>query len=180
MIPADKADFAKIVLGFAELRGKTLSLAAVELYWNAMQHWTLENFKAAANHLVGVSQFMPTPYDFEQLRKAGRPTAGEAFAKAVKASGSAIECGYVTQNGTCGDDLIDRAVRALGGYGQIAMCDEDKLHFLERRFTEHYESLQDSEDVRSAVPEIAGPPQLGQLTGPLPLKNLIEQFQGRS
>jgi hypothetical protein len=43
----------------------------------------------------------------------------------------------------------------IGGPNVIGMCDEDKLHFLERRFTEHYETLQDSEDVRESVPAIA-------------------------
>src|SRR6186713_1042196 len=62
-----------------------------------------------------------------------------------------IQCGQITHNGTCGDELIDRAVRAIGGYGVIAMCDRDKLAFLERRFAEHYADIESVDDVREAV-----------------------------
>lgn len=156
MTPADRKEFAEVVMGFAELKSKQLSKAALTLYWNAMQHWELEDFKAAAEQLLRTSEYMPVPKDFEDLRKAGRPTAGEAWDKARRNCGSAIVSGHVTSNGTCGDTLIDKAVRAIGGYGVIAMCDTEKLHFLERRFCEHYESIQDADDVREALPQIAG------------------------
>jgi hypothetical protein len=37
----------------------------------------------------------------------------------------------------------------------VAMCDEDKLTFLEKRFCEAFNDMQDSRDVRVAVPQIA-------------------------
>lgn len=158
MTPKDKPDFIKQLIGLAAVKpGKDLTPEAYEIWWNAMQDWSLEEFKQAAAHLAKSVEFMPSPYHFEQLRKAGRPTAGEAWEKARKACGSAIQYGQVTHNGTCGDPTIDAAVRAIGGYGVIAMCDTDKLHFLERRFAEHYESIQDAKDVREAVPQIAQP-----------------------
>ncbi len=155
MTPTDYDDFCAVVIGFAELKGKSLSSPAIELYWRAMQDWTLGDFKLAAEQLLRTSEWMPTPKEFEDLRRSGRPTSGEAWEKARAACGSAIQCGQVTHNGACGDVLIDRAVRAIGGYGVIAMCDRDKLGFLERRFAEHYESIRDAEDVRAAVPQIA-------------------------
>lgn len=166
MTPADKREFAEIVTGFAELKGKALSKPALMLFWNAMQDWTIEDFRAAASQLVKTCEFMPTPKHFEDLRKASRPTSGEAWDLARRSCGSAIQCGQVTQNGTCGDPFIDRVVRAMGGYGVIAMCDSDKLHFLERRFSEHYEAMQDIEDVREALPQIAGPERPRRLDGP--------------
>ena len=45
-------------------------------------------------------------------------------------------------------------MRCLGGYTAIAMCDEDKLHYLERRFVEHYEAKQDADEVREALPSL--------------------------
>lgn len=152
--------FSEVVVGFAELKGKQLSPAAIKLYWNAMRHWDLEEFRAAANELLRRCEFMPTPKDFEDLRKAGRLTAPEAWERARAASGSAIQCGHVTHNGSCGDELIDRAVRGIGGYGAIAMCDRDKLPFLERRFTEAYQTIQDAHEIREALPELAPDPML--------------------
>lgn len=150
----DRISFAEVVIGFAELKGKQLSAPAIELYWNAMQHWTLADFRAAANHLLRTCEFMPTPKDFEDLRKAGRMTSGEAWLRAVACCTSArIPGGH--QGGTSGDSLIDRAVRAIGGYGAIAMCDLDKLPFMERRFCEHYAEMEDVGDTRESVPQIA-------------------------
>jgi hypothetical protein len=150
----DRKDFAEIVLGFAELKGKQLSAPAVELYWRSMQHWPLEAFREAAEQLLRTCEWMPTPKDFEDLRKAGRPTAGEAWERARKAAGSAIVCGQVTHNGTSGDPFIDAVVRAIGGFGQIAMCETGKLHFLERRFADHFASMLEAADTRDAVPQI--------------------------
>lgn len=159
MKPEDKEVFAKTVLGFAELRGKSLSLAAVELYWQAMQGWELKDFSDAAAYLLGTSQFMPTPYDFEQLRKAGRPTSGEAWAKAldwVRSGNSNIPGTSFGDVGRrdCGDTQIDAAVRALGGYRAIAMSNEDQLPFLERRFAEHYETQVDRDGIRGELPNL--------------------------
>jgi hypothetical protein len=150
MVEADKTDFVKVVMGFAELKGKQLSLPALELYWAALSDWDLIQFKAAAAHLLKTCEFMPTPKDFEDLRKAGRATAGEAFAIAVAHAASSAY-----RRGVTGVDLIDRCVRMIGGYGAIAICDEDKLHFLERRFVEHYGALEDAEEVRHALPAIS-------------------------
>ena len=162
MIESDKTKFIATLMGLAAVKpGKGLTKEAIEIWWLAMESWNLEEFKQAAAHLVRSIEFMPSPFHFEQLRKAGRPTAGEAWEKARKACGSAIQCGQVTHNGTCGDEMIDRVVRAIGGYGAIAMSDRDKLPFLERRFAEHYASIQDASDVREAVPQIAQDRRLG-------------------
>ena len=175
MTPDDRLPFIETVIGFAELKGKTLSAPALELYWRCLQHWPLDAFRAAAEQLVLTCKFMPEPKDFEDLRKAGRPTAPEAWERARRASGTAIQCGQVTHNGSCGDELIDRAVRGIGGYGVIAMTDTDKLPFLERRFAEHYATIQDADDTREAVPQIAyssGP----RLQGPQSVAALIPRL----
>lgn len=171
MTPADRKKFVEVVVGFAELKGKQLSAPALELYWRSMQHWDLADFLAAAEQLVRTSEFMPTPKNFEDLRKAGRPTAGESWAKAVAACGTCHSALGYTSGGTCGDPFVDRVVRAIGGYRAIAMCDSDKLHFLERRFAEHFETMQDAEDVREAVPQIAYSGHA--LSGPRSVRNLL-------
>lgn len=147
MTPADRKAFVEIVVGFAELAGKQLSPAALELYWRAMQHWPLAEFRDAAAVLVTRCAFMPTPKDFEDLRKAGQRTAGEAWvlARAAWRSGAS----------SCGDALIDQVVAMLGGYGTMGQTRTDQLQFLERRFAEHYAQLSDVTAVRAAVPQIA-------------------------
>jgi hypothetical protein len=156
MTPADKPDFVATIVGLACVKpGKDLTREAIELWWNSMQSWRIEDFKAAAEHLARSLRFMPSPFDFEQLRTAGRLTPAEAWEKARKACGSCVQLGHYTDSGTCGDELIDKAVRGIGGYKVIAQCNTEALHFLERRFAEHYQDLMGITDTREALPLLA-------------------------
>ncbi len=152
MTPADKAKFVAVLEGLAAMKpGARLTPASFELYWNALcADWTLEAFTAAASHLACSFEFMPNPYHFEQLRKAGRRTAGEAWIIARDAWRHGLS--------SCGDPLIDRVVAMLGGYDTMGQTRTDQLQFIERRFCDHYAELQDVGDVRAAVPQIAPTP----------------------
>jgi len=92
---------------------------------------------------------MPTPNSFEELRRAGRLTAGEAWGMALEHAK-----GQWRKGGGAGDPLVDKVVQFLGGYREIALCDTSKLGFLERRFCEHYDDLETVEATRVAVPEL--------------------------
>lgn len=162
MNAGDRKKFLEVVVGFAELKGKQLSVAALELYWRSLQHWSLPDFLAAAEQLVRTAEFMPTPKDFEDLRKAARPTSGEAW---ILARETARNWRPLRQNVSSGDPFVDRIARAVGGYRAIAMHDSDKLHFLERRFAEHFAAMQEASETRDALPSlmigVTGPPTNG-------------------
>lgn len=167
----DFARFRAVLAGMAELYQRELTNELLDAYWLSLRRWELEDFEIAAGHLMETGKFMPRPADFTEVRKAGRPTAGEAWARAVTACGSCHSAQGYTSGGTCGDQFVDRVVRAIGGYKTIAMCDEDKLHFLERRFAEHFETMQEAQDVRDDVPQVAymprpaieGPRHIGEI-----------------
>lgn len=156
MNQTDRKAFLEVVVGFAELKGKQLSAPALELYWRAMQHWPLADFQAAAAQLVRSCEFMPTPKDFEDLRKAGRETAGELWPRALEHARSLPVIGGYLQERETGDPMLDAAARAIGGYKAIANASEHDLQFLEQRFAEHHEAISEREDTRHAVPQIAG------------------------
>lgn len=155
MTPADRKAFLEVVIGFAELKGKQLSAPALELYWRAMQGWDLADFRAAAEQLLRTCEFMPTPKDFEDLRKAGELSAGEAWSLVLDAARGHAELPD--------DPRIDAAVRAIGGLRAIGMSTTDQTPFLERRFAEHYETIGEREDIREAVPALTGGPRLERL-----------------
>lgn len=164
MNATDRKKFLEVVVGFAELKGKQLSAPALELYWRALSGWPLEDFLSAAEQLVRTSEFMPTPKDFEDLRKAQRLTCGEAWITALETARRWRE-GYSISSG---DEFVDRVVRAIGGYRTIAMCEMEKTHFLERRFAEHFDEMQTAGDTRESVPQlmrelrdVIGPPTNG-------------------
>jgi hypothetical protein len=150
MQSTDRVEFLKVLNGMAAMKKSTVVPESMDLWWACMADWSIEDFKAAAVHVLKTATFMPTPADFEELRKAGREKAGEAWDRAVRhASSSAY------RHGPLGDALIDQCVRVLGGYEAIARSDVSSLHFLERRFCEHFDSIQDAGDVRKSLPQIA-------------------------
>lgn len=148
----DKIQFLKVLNGMAAMKKATLIPEVLDLWWLCMADWSIEDFKAAAVQVLKRSDFMPGPKDFEDLRKAGKDTPGEAFATALDWVRSGA---YKSTPQSARAKSIDRAVQLIGGYKVIAMCEEDKLHFLERRFCEHYETMTDSDSVRLALPKIA-------------------------
>lgn len=150
MRPEDFDSFSEVVTGFAEIKGRQLSAAGIKLYWNAMQHWSIEDFRKAAEHLLRTCDWMPEPKHFEDLRKAGRPTPGEAWQRALHH----CQYGAWRKGEGCGDPRIDAAIAACGGWARIALCDQSSLGFEERRFAEHYETGIDANDTRRAVPEL--------------------------
>lgn len=164
MQQADKPRMVEFLKGLAAIKpGVKLTTESYEIYWLALKHWPFDEFKRAAVHLATQSEWMPNPFHFEQLRKAGRPTSGEAWIKVL----AHVRANAYRHGGVVVDELTDRAVAAIGGYHAIGMSESDKTHFLAAKFGEAYEAIQDAEDVREALPQIAGPSTLGKLARPV-------------
>ena len=150
MTPKDKPKFVAAIEGMAALKpGARLTPESFELFWAAMApDWSLEEFKAAAAHLVRSVEFMPNPYHFAELRKAARPTAAEEWANVLDLARG--------REARALSPVAERALAAIGGIEAVRMSETTKTPFLERRFCEHYAELRDVAEVRTALPEIAG------------------------
>ncbi len=171
MESSDKPRFMKILNALQSVKpGKQLTDEGLDLFWNAMHRWSIDDFAAAASHLSGAVEFMPSPYHFEQLRKASKPIASEAWSEAMK------RCLH-WRTGKSWGDVIERAVAAVGGYRALAMADtETALPHIERRFKEAYGELDEVETVRAALPDVTQQPRISardgamkQLASPFPL-----------
>ena len=163
---SDREEFLQVLNGLAAIKSKELTKEAYELWWNSMQGWEISDFKDAAGFLLKNCQFMPAPYDFEQLRKKGELSASEAWAKAMQHAEGAW------RQGVLGDALTDRVIAMLGGYSVVAFTNTDKLGFLERRFKDAYAEIKDTDGVREALPDLterpriqnSSPVQIGEVT----------------
>lgn len=177
MTPADKPAFIKQLMGLAAIKpGKALTPEAYEIWWMAMAAWSLEDFKAAAAQLAGSIEFMPSPFHFEQLRKAGRSTAGEAWASVLQyVRNDWSPLGPILNGGTSEpqSELVKRVVAAIGGYRAIAQSNTENTHFLERRFCEHYEDMQDALEIREALPQLTGSSDSRRLNGAKSTQELL-------
>jgi len=144
----DRPEFVRVLNGLAAIKRVDLTKDAYELWWQSMKDWSIDGFKDAAGYLLKNCKFMPAPYDFEQLRKKGKPSAHEAWSMALQHADGAWK------QGVLGDALTDRVIAALGGYSVIALTHTDKLGFLERRFLDAYNDLLDTSVVREALPDL--------------------------
>jgi hypothetical protein len=153
MQATDRKKFCSTLNGLAAVKpGKELTPEALEIWWTAMRQWSIEEFVSAASHLASSVEFMPSPFHFEQLRKASKPTTGEAWK-------TALERCKQWRKGERLDDAIDRAAATVGGYRAIAMADtETALPHIERRFKEAFQELDDVETVREALPHLKPAP----------------------
>lgn len=147
MQPTDATAFRNTLAGMFRVYGQDPDALVLDAYWLALADWSLDEFQTGARHLMQTAKFMPRPADFAELRKAGRPTAGEAWAEAL----DRVRHGNYPSD----DPQLERVVRAIGGWKALGMTNSDSLHFVERRFAEHYDAMQDAQDVREAVPQIA-------------------------
>lgn len=166
MQPTDAMQFRNTLVGMMRMFREEPDRLVLDAYWLALRDWDLADFETAAGHLMRTAKFMPRPADFAELRKAGRPTAGEAWAVALDAARGS---NYPTDN-----LAVERAVRAIGGWRVIAMSTDEGLPFLERRFAEHFETMQDADDVREAVPQIAL--NGARLSGPASVSALLRRL----
>jgi hypothetical protein len=140
MQPADRGEFMRTLNGLAAIKGKDLTPEALDVWWSAMRAWALADFKAAASHLVTACQFMPTPYDFAQLNRAGELTAGEAWVRVL--SGAPLEP----------DSRTARAARIVGGQTHVRAANiERDLPHIQRRFMDAYDELTDVDETRHAL-----------------------------
>jgi hypothetical protein len=146
MRPSDRPEFVRTLNGLAAIKRVELTPEALSIWWAAMSKWSIEDFKAAASHLVSSCEWMPSPYHFEQLRQAGELTPGEAWELAL--SGAKLEPG----------SRAERAARIVGGQYAIRHANVEKeLPFIARRFKVAYDELTDVDAVRVALPNITKP-----------------------
>ena len=144
----DRPEFVRVLNGLAAIKRVDLTKEVYDLWWQSLKDWPIDDFKKAASYLLKNCQFMPGPYDFEQLRKKNAPSANEAWAQALHHAEGAWRKGVV------GDALTDQVVASLGGYRLIALTNSDKLGFLERRFIDAYNDFLDTGSVRKALPDL--------------------------
>ncbi len=149
MDSGDRPEFVRVLNGLAAIKRVDLTKDVYEIWWQSLRDWPINDFKDAAGYLLLNCKFMPTPFDFEQLRKKGEVSAHEAWAKALDHA-----AGGAWRNGLLGDALTDRVAALLGGYSVIALTHKDVLGFLERRFLNAYNDLLDSSVVREALPDL--------------------------
>lgn len=86
MNQAEFKSFSAMFSDVADYYGKKMSLAAIQIYWNALAAFDLSQVKRLLDEHVKASKFMPTVSELLDVIKGmdGRPNAEEAWAMVAK------------------------------------------------------------------------------------------------
>lgn len=143
---ADFQRFRAVMAGMGKVFERETDQVVLDAYWLTLHDWPIDDFEAAAAELLRTNTFMPRPAEFTELRrKARRRTAAEAW----------------FTRGVSEDPRANRAMRVATQGRYIGHVPVDELPFVQRRFVEVYDELQDVEESRAAL---SGPPDWLQLT----------------
>lgn len=141
MKPDDKADFLRIMNGMAAVFGGQITPEALDVWWSAFAGWSVHEFTHAASAAVTRCKFMPRPADLYEVRKASRPTPGEAWEIAGQGK----------------DVLADKAFSIATQGRYFGHIQYDEHPWIQKRFLELYAQLVEVDDARSSAPQLAAP-----------------------
>lgn len=165
MQKADQPEFLKVLNGMATMKRSPLTPEAIDLWWECMRGWTLGDFKLVAAELLASNKWMPEVYDFNEFKRKGDMTAGEAFTLVLEH----VRTSRYEKHPSIGDSRIDNVVRMMGGWKAIAFSNPEHVHFLEKRFAEHFASQRDVSAARVALCNLTDAPALSALRSPIKL-----------
>jgi hypothetical protein len=140
MIDEDKICFGELMSGLAELYGKKLTPALLEIYWQTLAEYSYANINQAINaHILNPDsgQFMPKPADIVRFVKGATQTSAlRAWSKVINAL---REVG-VYQSIVFDDPIIHMVIEEMDGWIALGHVKEDKLSFVTHEFQKRYVS----------------------------------------
>jgi len=137
VIESDKREFAQTLQGvYTEVYQRPeLSVAALRVWWAALESIPIEAFRAALSAHVKTSRFAPTPADILALAGGTREDDARAAWYVVRRS-----IGRVGRYASVAfdDANIHRAINSMGGWPQLCQTEEADLPYRERDFIAAY------------------------------------------
>lgn len=135
----DKAKFYTALESVCEMYGqKKPSPTLVAMYFTALQHITVDDFKAAVNLHVrdtDQGQFFPKPADILRNIQGNKSTQAEqAWTKVDKA----IRCVGPHESVVFDDRLIHAVIDDMGGWITLCDCSLDEYPFKHNEFVKRY------------------------------------------
>lgn len=129
--------FTNYMALFSEIFDKEASIALQKVYWQALENYSDLECEEAFKKIVSTSKFFPKPVEII----AAIPGREAQDALPLTAWGS-VMAGL--ESGREPEDPVTReAIRRVGGWHWLQQQSYDELHWIEKRFIEHYESCRD-------------------------------------
>jgi hypothetical protein len=139
-VKKDKIRFAQVMASLSEVfdPGRDISALKTEIYFKVLEKFRIEEIEKAASILIGTRTLASFPKPAEIIGLM-QPKDVEPRIDKLEAWGmvmSGLEMDRVPN-----DYGIQKAIRRLGGWDYLKGKSYDELHWLEKRFIEHYEQI---------------------------------------
>jgi hypothetical protein len=132
---AYREQFARIMAFLAEIfdDGKPPGKQKIEAYWRVLKKYPMDKIKIASDILIRKRTYrsFPLPADIIKYIPKDKLSPHSAWQEVV----SCLENGYCPS-----DPYISKVIDVLGGWSWLSLRTYDDLHWIEKRFLEHYES----------------------------------------
>ena len=138
MIDEDKREFAQLLQGVQTevYQRPELTVQALRVWWMALGHLRMGDFRAALSAHVRSEKFPPTPADILRLAEgSSEDKARSAWYMVRSAIGRAGQYASVAFD----DPAIHCAIRDIGGWPRLCQTPEAELPFRERDFIAAYQ-----------------------------------------
>jgi hypothetical protein len=145
--------FVMILTGVSEIYGKEISTAAINVWWQALSRYPIEDAVRAFGVHVNDAEsgrFMPRPADIAKVID-GSPSeksliAWQKVEQAVRSHGGWSILVF-------DDAAIHQAIQTIGGWQRFCTCADKEWPFLRQEFERHYSAA-------IKRPSTAYPPQI--------------------
>ncbi len=144
---SNRKEFSEIMLAMGEIYDKTLTKALVEMYFDDLSGFTIDQISGASKkHRLNQAngQFFPRPADIARNIDGQQQTSEDRATLAWMEVEQAI--GRVGAYGTLNleDKQALMAVKHMGSWQQLCHTDRDKLGFKRQEFIKNYQALENT------------------------------------
>jgi hypothetical protein len=133
----DIGEFGKIILGLSEIFGGEMSPIAIDIYFNALSDFTIDEVSKGISSVVKsrVYNGMPKPAEIiEAISGSSNVQAITAWDEVL----TDIRKRGRLQGGKFDNPAIEQAIRVCGGWEKICAGDEQDLQWVKKEFIEAY------------------------------------------
>jgi len=140
MIQKDKPRFSQIMLGMADNFRDTVTKEGLNMRFDMLSGFSLEEVESAAKKILRHRKYtkMPPIAEFIEAME------GSKTGKALNAWGLIVKSLEQGQ-GPPTDAKMQEAIKRVGGWDWISRQTYEELHWLEKRFVEHYEAITETD-----------------------------------
>ena len=130
----NKKKFKEYMTGLGEIFNKEITDTLKNIYWEILKPFTDVQCELAFNKLISTCKFFPKPSEFIKIL---RGDDNDRSLRAWQGVTKALENGLNNFD----DEITNQCIQVLGGWNFLFTRGYEELEWIEKRFHEHYQSL---------------------------------------